>query len=171
MNLPIGTHLVHPVHGPTVLIDVTTRTIGEEERRYAVLEHVENDLTLHMPVETLDEHDLRPAMEKMRAQEVLEILSAPNEGTELSWRRMRARNQSKLTSGEPEQIAEVVRDLAGKREENGRISPSERTMLRRAKARLVAELDIALDGDALTRVEEILGADDDEDDDDAAKAA
>lgn len=171
MNVPIGTHLVHPVHGPTVLIDVTTRTVGEEEREYAVLEHVENDLTLHMPVETLDEHDLRPAMKETRAEEVLEVLAAPNEGTELSWRRMRSRNQSKMTSGEPEALAEVVRDLAGKRDENGRLSPSERTMLRRAKARLIAELDIALDGDAETAVDDIILIEDDEDDDDTTKAA
>lgn len=161
MNLPIGTHLVHPVHGATVLTDVTTRTINGEEKKYAVLQHVERDLTLHMPVETLDEHDLRPAMEEGRAEEVLEVLGAPNEGTELSWRRMRSRNQSKMTSGEPEQIAEVVRDLSGKHEENGRLSPSERTMLRKAKARLIAELDIVLDGNAENVVEEILNIDED----------
>lgn len=168
MNLPIGTHLVHPVHGPTVLTDVTTRVIADQEREYAVLQHVEKDLTLHMPVATLDEHELRPAMKEGRAEEVLEVLAAPNEGMDLSWRRMRSRNQSKMTSGEPEAIAEVIRDLAGKHEENGRLSPSERTMLRKAKARLIAELDIALDSDAEEVVEKILTMGEDEETAEAA---
>ncbi len=157
MQIPIGTYLVHPVHGPTVLVDVTQREIGGEVREYAVLEHVEQDLVLQLPMATLDEHELRPAMKKTEAKDVLAVLEEPASGLSLTWRRMRVRNQAKMTSGEPSQLAEVIRDLRGKRDEKG-ISPSERTMLRSARARLEQELDLALDRDASEVVAELLDA-------------
>ena len=76
---------------------------------------------------------------------------------------MRSRNQSKMTTGEPQDIAMVVRDLSAKNERKG-LSPSERTMLRKARARLIAELDLALDGNAEERVEELLAPDEDDGD-------
>ena len=159
MNIPVGTPLIHPVHGPTILKDVTTRKIGGVDEEYAVLEHTEQDLILQLPVATLDEHELREAMDKSEAADVLEVLDAPAEGQSLSWRKMRARNQNKMTTGEPHDIAMVVRDLNAKNERKG-LSPSERTMLRKARARLVAELDLALDGNAEERVEELLAFED-----------
>jgi CarD family transcriptional regulator len=164
LKIPVGTPLIHPVHGPTILKDVTTRTIGGVEEEYAVLEHTEQDLILQLPVATLDEHELREAMDKYQAKDVLDVLDAPAEGQSLSWRKMRARNQGKMTTGEPQDIAMVVRDLSAKNERKG-LSPSERTMLRKARARLVAELDLALDGKAEERVERLLAPDEDGEDD------
>ena len=37
LKIPVGTPLVHPVHGPTILKDITTRTIGGVEEEYACL--------------------------------------------------------------------------------------------------------------------------------------
>ena len=162
LKIPVGTPLIHPVHGPTILKDITTRTIGGVDEEYAVLEHTEQDLVLQLPLATLDEHELREAMDATEAQDVLEVLDAPAEGQSLTWRKMRSRNQSKMTSGEPQDIAMVVRDLNAKNERKG-LSPSERTMLRKARARLVAELDLALDGKAEERVEELLAFEDAED--------
>ncbi len=156
MRIPIGTYLVHPIHGPTVLVDITTRSIGEVPEEYAVLEHVEQDLILQLPLATLDDHDLRPAMKPDEAEDVLAVFDEPAGGQGLTWRRMRVRNQAKMTSGIPRQLAEVVRDLVAKRSEKG-ISPSERTMLRRARARLESELDLAVDDDAADLVEAKLG--------------
>jgi RNA polymerase-interacting CarD/CdnL/TRCF family regulator len=162
LNIPVGTPLIHPVHGPTILKDITTRTIGGVDEEYAVLEHTEQDLILQLPVASLDEHDLRAAMDPREANDVLEVLDAPAEGQSLTWRKMRSRNQSKMTSGEPQDIAMVVRDLNAKNERKG-LSPSERTMLRKARARLVAELDLALDEDAEDVVEELLAWEDEDD--------
>ena len=162
LKIPVGTPLIHPVHGPTILKDITTRTIGGVDEEYAVLEHTEQDLILQLPLSTLDEHELREAMDQTEAQDVLEVLDAPAEGQSLTWRKMRSRNQSKMTSGEPQDIAMVVRDLSAKNERKG-LSPSERTMLRKARARLVAELDLALDGNAEEQVEQLLAPDEDAD--------
>jgi CarD family transcriptional regulator len=147
LRIPIGTYLVHPVHGPTVLVEVTTRMVSGVETEYAVLEHVEQDLVLQLPLATLEDHELRPAMEPDEAMDVLAVFDEPAGGQEMSWRRMRARNQAKMMSGVPKQLAEVVRDLAAKREAKG-ISSSERTLMRRARARLESELDLAVDADA-----------------------
>ena len=165
MQIPVGTPLIHPVHGPTVLTDITTRTIGGVAEEYAVLEHTEHDLVLQLPVATLDEHELREAMDESEAADVLDILAAPAEGQSLTWRKMRVRNQNKLTSGEPEDIAMVVRDLNAKHERRNGLSPSERTMFRKSRGRLIAELDLALDGNAEVRVEELLAFHDEDADD------
>ena len=160
MELTAGSHIVHPVHGPTEVVDHVTRTIAGEEREYVVLRHVENDLELHLPKESIDELDLRPALSEARVDELLELLGSEPEGEGITWRKMRARNQNKLRSGRAVEVAEVVRDLLGKKERKGRLSPSEITMLRKARERLVAELDLVVEGDAEELLVELLEIDD-----------
>lgn len=161
MDLTTGSHVVHPVHGPTEVVDHVTRTIGGEEREYVVLRHVEQDLELHLPTADIEELDLRPALRQQDVDDLLELLNSDPAGEGMSWRKMRARNQQKLRSGAASEVAEVVRDLLGKRERKGRLSPSEITMLRKARARLTAELDLVVDGDANELLDEHLLDDED----------
>lgn len=158
MDLTAGTHVVHPVHGPTTVIDRRTRDIGGESREYVVLRHVEQDLELQVPLESLDEIDLRPALAEDEVDDLIALLTSDAEGEGMSWRKLRARNQSKLRTGTAADVAEVVRDLLGKRERKGRLSPSEITMLKKARARLAAELDLVVDEDAEELLDDVLPA-------------
>lgn len=158
MEFTPGQHVVHPVHGATTVVERLTRVVGGEEREYVVLEHVEQDLTLQLPVSSLDEADLRPALSEDDVDGVLKLLCSEADGEGLSWRKMRARNEQKLRSGTASEVAEVIRDLLGKKERKGRISPSEITMLRKARERLVAELSLVVDGDADELLDDVLVA-------------
>lgn len=158
MELTAGTHIVHPVHGPTTVVERRIRDIAGEEREYVVLRHVEQDLELQLPIESIEELDLRPALAEDEVDDLLDLLTSDAEGEGMSWRKLRARNQSKLRTGSASDVAEVVRDLLGKRERKGRLSPSEITMLRKARARLVAELDLVVEDDAEELLDDVLPA-------------
>ena len=82
MDLSAGSNIVHPVHGPTTVVDHVTRTVAGVEREYVVLRHVEQDLELLLPKEQLEELDLRPALEEDEVEDVLELLASDPDGME-----------------------------------------------------------------------------------------
>lgn len=147
MTLTVGETVIHPHHGAARVDQLESRTIGNEEIEYVVLESPFNDLTVRVPVAKIDDIGIRPCMSKDTLDEVVEVLGDAPTKQKGHWSRRLKRNQSRMRSGQPTELAMVVRDLTAKLGRKG-LSPAERRLHRSARRMLHAEMAAVLDGGA-----------------------
>lgn len=138
-KLSPGKSVIHPSHGLTTVSEITTRTIGGEERRYIVLERPEEHLVLHVPADQSEEVGLRAVIDEDEIAEVLSVLSEETEAGTMGWRKLRAKNEQRLQSGELVEVAQVLRDLTARDAEKG-LTMTDRRIYDEARARLGNEL-------------------------------
>lgn len=118
------------------------RTLRGEPVEYAELQVISNEMTIAIPVETAKNIGLRNVANRTQLNRLSRTLCAKTTEADGNWSRRMKAYSSKIVTGEPLLIAEVVRDLIRRREERG-ISLAEREMLRDGLAPLVAEVAIA----------------------------
>lgn len=145
MTLTVGETVIHPHHGAATVDDVEKRTFDDEEVEYVVLASPFNELTLKIPMDQVDDIGIRPCMSKKRLKEVLDVLADEASPQKGHWSRRLKRNQSRMRSGEPAELAMVVRDLTAKLNRKG-LSPAERRLLRSARRMLHAEMAAVVKG-------------------------
>lgn len=105
-----GDPVVHPHQGAGTINKIITLERNGETMRYYSIDLIEGDSTLMMPIQSAEELGLRKADFGMDSiQEMLE-----NEPGELadSYRSRHATVRAMLGSGEPEDLARVVRDMS-----------------------------------------------------------
>lgn len=141
MSLSIGRTIIHPHHGPVVVTDRITRTLRGEPVEYAELRVTGDGMTISIPVKIAREIGLRDLANKTQMKRLAKTLSGPTTDKDGQWARRMKAYASKVNSGQPLQVAEVVRDLIRRREERG-ISLAEREILRDALEPMVAEMAI-----------------------------
>lgn len=145
MTLTVGDTVIHPHHGAATVDELEKRTLNDEEIEYVVLASPFNELTLKIPMHQVDDIGIRPCMSKKRLKEVLEVLADEASPQKGHWSRRLKRNQARMRSGEPTQVAMVVRDLTAKQTRKG-LSPAERRLLRNARRMLHAEMAAVVKG-------------------------
>lgn len=139
MPYEIGDTVIHPQHGAATVEDVKERKFAGEDTTYLVLELHDDSMTIMVPAETVEEIGLRDTIDKGDLDEILEILEQEPMMTEASWQKRRAKNASRLKSGDPVKIARVIRDLAH-RHEIKRLSPTEKRQRIKAEEFLAGEI-------------------------------
>lgn len=141
-----GDRIVYPPHGPVTVDQVKTEVVFGEKRRMLVVRADENDLVLKAPIDKWEEIGIRPPMSKTTARDVLRILSEPATAQSAQWsRRFKAHNE-KLHSGDPIQIAELIRNLE-LADAKKPVSAGEKRLLKSARHSLEGELAITYNGD------------------------
>lgn len=156
MTLTVGETVIHPHHGAATVDDLEKRTMDDQEVEYVVLASPFNELVLKIPVDQIDDIGIRPCMSKKHLKEVLDVLADDASPQKGHWSRRLKRNQSRMRSGEPTDLAMVVRDLTAKQTRKG-LSPAERRLLRNARRMLHAEVAAVVKGGA-DEAEELLDA-------------
>lgn len=142
MSLSIGRTVIHPHHGPVTVTEHMTRQLRGKPVEYVELLVLSSQMTISVPLKTVEDIGLRDVACATQLDRLADVLCAPTTEFEKSWARRMKAYSSKIITGEPLQIAQVVRDLMRRREEKG-ISMAEREMLRDGLAPLVAEVAIA----------------------------
>ena len=138
-----GDMAVHPSHGVGQVASVEQREFGSTKTACYILKIIDTGLTVMVPVETAHRVGLRPVMKKREAQEIIEILRAPEVAVDLQpWnRRFRAYTEM-LKSGLPSEIAKVLRDMYRLKFDKD-LSFGERRLLDQARSLLIQELALA----------------------------
>jgi CarD family transcriptional regulator len=146
MQFAIGDNVVHPLHGPGRIIGLEQKELLDGRKRYYVIEIPTKDLTLFVPLRTIDELGVRPAMSRAKLSGMLDRLRANpallpkdyKERQELAW--------EKLRTGRVMQVAEVVRDLTW----HGRrlhLTKKDESLLSRGRKWLAAEMALVAGSD------------------------
>jgi CarD family transcriptional regulator len=133
---------VHPEHGAAVIEELRDREFLGEKRKYLVLRVAYGDLTLMIPVDSTEEVGLRQVVSKNEVKKVLKVLTEDESSMAANWSRRFKNNMEKLHSGDPYQVAEVLRNLAIRDREKG-LSAGEKRMIQKARQILISELSYA----------------------------
>jgi len=138
-----GDTVVHPEHGAAVITELSERDFLGETKKYFVLRLAYGDLTLMVPVDKTEDVGLRQVVSKQEVKKILEVLREDESKMASNWSRRFKNNMEKLHSGDPYQVAEVVKNLAIRERQKG-LSAGEKRMLAKARQILVSELVFAM---------------------------
>ena len=134
-----GDHVVYPTHGVGQVQGIETIEAAGYSLQVIVVTFEENRMTLRVPVNKAASAGLRKLAAGGAIQDALNTLKGRARIKRTMWSRRAQEYEAKINSGDPVQIAEVVRDLhrnAGQPDQ----SFSERQIYEQALDRLAAEV-------------------------------
>ena len=138
-NFVEGDYVVYPTHGVGKVERIASEEIAGHKLELIHITFEENRMTLRVPVAKARTAGLRKLATRKVFDEALALLKGRARIKRTMWSRRAQEYEQKINSGDPMQIAEVVRDLhrnAGQPDQ----SFSERQIYEAAMDRLAAEL-------------------------------
>jgi CarD family transcriptional regulator len=155
-----GDYVVYPAHGVGQLVGRETHTISGHSLELLVINFDKDRMTLRLPIAKAKAAGLRSLSSKEEMEKALLTLSVKTKSRRLMWSRRAQEYETKINSGNPVSIAEVLRELYKTHAETDQ-SYSERQIYNAAMERLVRELAVIEKLDeatAVSRVETLLKA-------------
>jgi len=134
-----GDHVVYPTHGVGRVLRIEKQTIAGFDLDLMVVEFDRDKMTVRIPLTKVQSVGIRKLSSPQKMRTALETLKGRARVKRAMWSRRAQEYEAKINSGDPAQIAEVVRDLhrnAGQPDQ----SYSERQIYESALDRLVREL-------------------------------
>jgi len=104
-----GDKIVHTRHGAGTVIEERAITFEGQERQYFCIRLNDGNQTVMIPVENVDEEELRPAIDDFSVIEEV-MNSLPNELDD-NYRTRQAGIKAKLRTRNPRKLAQALRDL------------------------------------------------------------
>ena len=135
----IGEIVVYPKHGVGEILRIESMEISSIKTKFYVVKMEQAKLTIRVPLDKQDEVGLRKICSKKIINNVFDILKLKPKIRRIMWSRRAQEYDSKIFSGDPIKIAEVVRDLFRKNSQPEQ-SYSERQMFQIALERLAREV-------------------------------
>ena len=135
----IGEIVVYPKHGVGEIIKIENMEVGSIKTKFYVVKMEQAKLTIRVPIDKQEEVGLRKISSKKIVDEVYNTLKLKPKIRRIMWSRRAQEYETKIFSGEPIKIAEVVRDLFRKNSQADQ-SYSERQMFQIAIERLAREV-------------------------------
>lgn len=139
IEFKIGETVVYPKHGVGEIMSVKTMEISDIKTQFYVVKMEQAKLTIHVPIDKLEEVGLRKISSKKIIEEVFNVLKLKPKIRRIMWSRRAQEYDTKIFSGDPIKIGEVVRDLFRKNSQPEQ-SYSERQMFQVALERLAREV-------------------------------
>ena len=138
-NFKIGEIVVYPKHGVGEITRLETMKLSNIKSEFYVVKMEQSKLTIWVPLEKQEAVGLRKILSKKNIEEVYNILKSKPKIRRIMWSRRAQEYDSKIYSGDPIKIAEVIRDLFRKNNYPEQ-SYSERQMFQIALERLAREV-------------------------------
>ena len=139
LEFKIGETVVYPKHGVGEIIKVESMEIASIKTQFYVVKMEQSKLTIRVPLDKQKEVGLRKISSKKIIEEVFNILKLKPKIRRIMWSRRAQEYETKIYSGDPVRISEVVRDLFRKNTQSEQ-SYSERQMFQVAIERLAREV-------------------------------
>jgi CarD family transcriptional regulator len=154
----VGDTVVYPHHGAGRILEVVEQDCEGVPRRYYSIQILHNDMTVMVPVDSVERAGIRPVISEPEVDDVLGVLREGPTRMPVNWNRRVKHNREKIKSGDVFEIADVVRNLALRDCEKG-LSTGEKQMFGKVKRILASELMYAkhlCEDDALSFLDGIL---------------
>ncbi len=147
MEFNVGDKAVYPAHGVGIIRDVITVDLDGERAVFYVLKILDNGMTIKVPVHNARQIGMRNIINGEQIEKVYQILRDRDVPTDnQTWNRRYRDYMSKIKTGDPIEVAKVLRDLALLKGDKS-LSFGERKMFDQARNLLVQEIAVARDGD------------------------
>ena len=130
--------VVYPTHGVGRILGTESRQIGDTEIEMLVVRFEHDRMTLRVPMDKARSLGLRTLSSKKQREQAITTLQGKARVRRTMWSRRAQEYETKIKSGDPVSIAEVVRDLH-RRTNQSEQSYSERQMYQAALERLARE--------------------------------
>ena len=159
-NFAANDFVVYPTHGVGLVKGVEIQEIAGHKLKLFVIEIEGAEMTIKVPVNKAHNVGLRKLSSRKEMSVALEKLKTKTRVRRTMWSRRAAEYEAKINSGDPIQIAEVVRELYRSSTQPDQ-SYSERQIYQNALERLsreVAAVDRSNDAQAVEKIESILKA-------------
>jgi CarD family transcriptional regulator len=150
----IGEVVVYPKHGVGEIVNIQNMEIANIKTKFYVVKMEQAKLTIRVPLDKQEEVGLRKISSKKIVEEVFDTLKLKPKIRRIMWSRRAQEYDTKIFSGEPLKIAEVVRDLFRKNSQPEQ-SYSERQMFQIALERLAREVAAVEKSDYFQATEKI----------------
>lgn len=150
--------VVYPTHGVGRITGIEAQEIAGQKLNLLVIQFEKDRMTLRVPVAKAKTSGLRKLSTKKEMQTALLTLKGRSRIKRTMWSRRAQEYEAKINSGDPRQIAEVVRDLH-RSDDQREQSYSERQLYEAALDRLTREVAAVAgldEGGAQKRVEDVL---------------
>tara|TARA_Y100000590_G_C15357994_1_gene877771 strand:+ start:283 stop:786 length:504 start_codon:yes stop_codon:yes gene_type:complete len=138
-DFKIGELVVYPKHGVGEIKSISNIEISNIKTKCYFIHMEQAKLLIKVPVDKQEEVGLRKIVSKKKVSEVFNILEQKPKIRKVMWSRRAQEYDSKIHSGDPIKIGEVVRDLFRKKNQPEQ-SYSERQMFQVALERLAREI-------------------------------
>jgi len=155
-----GNHVIYPAHGVGQIKEIETHEIGGHSLEMFVISFEKDRMTLRLPVAKAKNSGLRPVSTSKEMANAINTLKARPRLRRSMWSRRAQEYETKINSGSPVSLAEVVRELYRKANQPEQ-SYSERQVYQNALQRLAGEIAAIESTDtdrAIQKVEKILEA-------------
>ncbi len=159
MDFNVGDYVVYPTHGVGTVDSIETAKIGGMEVTMYKIMFKHDRMILRVPTLTAKAKGLRKLASGDRLQEAMTTLKGRARIKRTMWSRRAQEYESKINSGDPVAIAEVLRDLKRSNDEVEQ-SFSERQIYQSALSRLareVAAVENLTETDASAKLEKLMG--------------
>ena len=138
-DFKIGEVVVYPKHGVGEILKIESMEIASIKTKFYVVKMEQGKLTIRVPLDKQNEVGLRKISSKKIIDEVFDVLKLKPKIRRIMWSRRAQEYDTKIFSGDPIKIGEVVRDLFRKNSQPEQ-SYSERQMFQIALERLAREV-------------------------------
>ena len=153
-NFKVGDYVVYPAHGVGKLIGCESHDIAGAQLELLVINFDKDKMVLRLPKEKAENAGLRPLSSKTEMDDALKMLSVRTKPRRVMWSRRAQEYETKINSGMPGSIAEVIRDLYRRSNDNEQ-SYSERQIYQAAVERFIRELSVVEDLDEKSAIEKM----------------
>ena len=135
----IGEIVVYPKHGVGEIVKIESMEVAGIKTKFYVVKMEQARLTIRVPLEKKNFVGLRKISSKRIIDDIFNVLKLKPKIRRIMWSRRAQEYDSKIYSGDPIKIAEVIRDLFRKNSQPEQ-SYSERQMFQTALERLAREV-------------------------------
>jgi len=147
MQFKVGDKAVYPGRGVGVIKTIETKDIEGDKQTYYTLKILDNGLTIYVPVQNAGAIGMRTVINRDQIGKIYEVLKDRDvPADKQTWNRRYREYTNKISTGDPVEVAKVLRDLALLRK-NKNLSFGERKMYDHASSLLIQEISVAEDAD------------------------
>jgi len=147
MPFEVGDKAVYPAHGVGVIKAIEKTQLGAEEYEFYVLKILDNGMTIRVPTNNAEAIGMREIIPKDAVERVYEVLrDRKKPADKQTWNRRYREYMNKIKTGDPLEVAAVLRDLALLKKEKT-LSFGERKMYDQASGLIIQEVSVAKDID------------------------
>ena len=139
MEFNTGDFVVYPAHGVGQVEGVETQSIAGIDVTLYTISFEKDRMRLKLPMNKIKDSGLRKLTSKDRLKDALVTLQGKSKVRRTMWSRRAQEYETKINSGDPVSIAEVLRDLKRSNDESEQ-SYSERQIYQSALERLAREV-------------------------------
>lgn len=143
MDFNVGDKAVYPAHGVGMIAEIETMEWEGRKQAFYVLKILDNGMTIRVPVDNAETIGMRRVIAEEQVERVYDILrdrDVPADNQ--TWNRRYREYMTRIKTGDPLEVAKVLRDLALLRQDKT-LSFGERKMFDQARTLLVQELSVA----------------------------